>query len=101
MLKRHKAGERVPGGLYFNTHDWTMRVVPREGGALGGGDEARYCAFPTVMMLVAAPVLSFAFVIFLPFIGLALMAKAIVDRAATLLHAGRRAETDTPIRVTK
>jgi hypothetical protein len=53
------------------------------------------------MMLVAAPLLSFAFVIFLPFIGLALMAKAVVDRAAVLLREAKHAKEDVRIRVTK
>jgi hypothetical protein len=101
MLNTHKAGERVLGGLYFNTHDWTMRVVPRDGEVLPGGDEAGYWALPMAMMLVAAPLLSFAFVIFLPFIGLALMAKAVVDRAAVLLREAKHAKEDVRIRVTK
>jgi hypothetical protein len=101
MLNTYKAGERVTRGLYFNTHDWTMRVVPRDGEVLPGGDAGRYWALPMVMMLVAAPVLSFAFVIFLPFIGLALMAKAVVDKAATLLHEAKHAEEDVRISVTK
>jgi hypothetical protein len=100
-LKAYKAGHRVPGGFYFDMHDWTMRVVPREGDVLVGGDEARYRAFPTMMLLVAAPVLSFAFVLFLPFIGLALVAKAAVDKAATLVHEAKHAENDTQIPVTK
>jgi hypothetical protein len=76
-------------------------VVPRDGEVLPEGNEARYWALPIAMMLVAAPVLSFAFVIFLPFIGLALMAKAVVDRAAVLLREAKHAEEDVRIRVTK
>jgi hypothetical protein len=99
MLKTFKAGERVTGGFYFNAHDWTMRVAPREGEVLPGGADDRYYAFPTVMMLVAAPVLSLAFVIFLPFIGLALLTKAGVDKAAIALHEARHAERAGNIRV--
>ncbi len=54
-----------------------------------------------VMMLVAARVLSLAFVIFLSFIGLALMAKAVVDKAAILVHDAKHAENDVQARVTK
>lgn len=102
MLKTHDAGEMVPGGFYFNARDWTMRVVPRAGEVLPGGEDARYYAFPAVMMLVAAPLLSFAFVIFLPFIGLALLGKAVIDRTvAAVREAKEVAPADIVPRVWK
>jgi hypothetical protein len=92
MLRTFKGGDRVTGGFYFNRADWTMRVAPREGEVLPGGEDARYYAFPTLMLLVAAPLLSFAFVIFLPFIGLALLVKAGVDKGAIMWHEAKHAE---------
>jgi hypothetical protein len=99
MLKTFKGGEKVSGGFYINRADWTMRVAPREGEVLPGGESARYYAFPTVMLLVAAPLLSFTFVIFLPFIGLALLGKAAVDKLAVLWREPN--EVEKPARATK
>jgi hypothetical protein len=99
MLKTFKGGEKVRGGFYVNRADWTMRVAPREGEVLPGGEDTRYYAFPAVMMLVAAPLLSFAFVIFLPFIGLALLGKAGIDKLAVLWRQPERVQK--PARATK
>jgi hypothetical protein len=92
MLKTFKGGDTVTGGFYFNRTDWTMRVAPGEGEVLPGGADARYYAFPTLMLLVAAPLLSFAFVIFLPFIGLALLVKVAIDKAAVVWQEAKGAE---------
>lgn len=75
MTRTYNAGTAVKGGFYLNRADWTMFVAPAEGGVLPGDPGARYTAFPTIVMLVAAPVLSLAFVVFLPFIGIALVTK--------------------------
>jgi hypothetical protein len=104
MLKTFKGGDRVAGGFYVNRAEWTMRVAPREGEVLPGGEDARYYAFPTLMLLVAAPLLSFAFVIFLPFIGLALLVKAGIDKGAAVWQettGAAKAEDVVRPRVTK
>lgn len=80
-MRTYTAGETVKGGFYLNRNDWTMRVAPAEGEVLPGDPGTRYIALPTVAMLVAAPVLSLAFVIFLPFIGLALATRALLEKA--------------------
>ena len=95
MLKTFKGGDKVKGGFYFNRADWTMRVAPREGEVLPGNENALYYAFPTLMLLVAAPLLSFAFVIFLPFIGLAMMLKVAIDKAAVMVHEAKTTEPNT------
>jgi hypothetical protein len=92
MLKTFKGGDNVKGGFYFNRHDWTMRVAPREGEVLPGGEIAVYYRFPTLMFLVAAPLLGLMFAMFLPFIGLALIAKVAVDKVAYLWNEGRATE---------
>lgn len=100
MLKTFKGGDTVPGGFYFNRAEWTMRVAPREGELLPGGENEIYYAFPTLMLLIAAPLLGLAFAMFLPFIGLALLVKAGLDKAVVVWHEAPR--TEKPIeRVTK
>jgi hypothetical protein len=94
-MRTYTTPTRVKGGFYLNRDDWTMFVAPAEGAELPGNPGARHLRFPTVAMLVAAPVLSMAFVVFLPFIGIAMVARAGVDaaaRALTTARAARRAE---------
>jgi hypothetical protein len=93
MTKTYTAGTPVKGGFYLNREDWTMFVAPAEGGVLPGEPGARYAAFPTLVMLVAAPVLSLAFVVFLPFIGIALTVKAGLEYAGV---AARTAPAPAP-----
>jgi len=88
-MRTYTTPTRVKGGFYLNREDWTMFVAPTEGAALPGTPGARHYRFPTVAMLVAAPVLSLAFVVFLPFIGIAMVTKAGVDRTARALGAAR------------
>lgn len=84
MLKTLNGGQVAKSGFYFNLADWTMHVAPKQGEVLPGAETTRYLALPTAMILVAAPVISLAFVIFLPFIGLALLVKAAIDKALSL-----------------
>jgi hypothetical protein len=79
-MRTYTAGDTVKGGFYLNREDWTMRVAPAEGEVLPGKPGARYVALPMLAMLVAAPVLSLTFVIFLPFIGLALATRALLEK---------------------
>ncbi len=91
MTKTYTAGTPVKGGFYLNRNDWTMFVAPAEGAVLPGEPGARYTALPTLVMLVAAPVLSLAFVVFLPFIGIALTAKAGLEYTGLLAGKARAA----------
>lgn len=93
-MRTYTTPTRVKGGFYLNRDDWTMFVAPAEGADLPGTPGARHLRFPTVAMLVAAPVLSLAFVVFLPFIGIAMAAKAGVDATARALGAARAARRE-------
>jgi hypothetical protein len=92
MTKTYTAGNAVKGGFYLNRQDWTMFVAPAEGAVLPGEPGATYAAFPTLVMLLAAPVLSLAFVVFLPFIGIALTARAGLTWMGRAVAGVRRAE---------
>ena len=92
MLKTFKGGDNVKGGFYFNRRDWTMRVAPREGEVLPGSDTEVFYGFPTLAFLVAAPLLGFAFAMFLPFIGLALIAKVGLEKVGLVWTEGRAVE---------
>jgi hypothetical protein len=80
-MARHLGGEQVEGGIYFNLDSWEITTISgREGGRLDGSASVGYLRVPAVAMLVMAPLLGAAFAIFLPFIGLALVAGHAAQR---------------------
>ncbi len=72
-MTRYHGKESVKGGLYWSPSRWQMVTIPKEGGVLAGEAEMRYIRVPLLMMLVLGPVMGAAYVMFLPFIGFALM----------------------------
>jgi len=83
-----RAGEAAKAGFYFNTRTWEMDLH-RKDGALPGTEADRYRRVPAVALLLIGPVMGFAFVIFMPFIGFALAARELGLRGAK--WAGRMA----------
>lgn len=79
MLK-HKAGEIVKAGFYWNTREWGAEIVPAEGGPLPGAPDATYYRIAWPALLVLAPVMGGAFAMFLPFIGLAMLVAYLTGR---------------------
>jgi len=90
MTKRN-GGEAAKVGFYFNTRTWEMDLHRKDGGALPGGETDRYIRVPAVALLFLGPVMGFFFVIFLPFIGFALVARELGHRAMAWF--GRKAVT--------
>jgi hypothetical protein len=62
----------VKEGLYFHGRQWAFRSQ-EEAGRLPGGAEEGYWRVPTVALLVVGPVLGLAYVVFLPFLGVAMV----------------------------
>lgn len=79
MLK-HKGGDTVKAGFYWNKGKWGAEIVPVEGGALPGTAETTYFRIAWPVLLVVAPVMGGAFAMFLPFIGLAMLAMFLTGR---------------------
>jgi len=96
-MTRRNAGEAARMGFYFNTRTWEVDLHRKDGGALPGLDGDRYVRIPAAALLVLGPVMGFFFVIFLPFIGFALVAREIGYKAAgwigRLAHAARWTKT--------
>ena len=84
----YKAGDNVKNGYFFNRDEWTMVLAPQEGLALPGGEGERYVKLPTSALLVAAPLLGLAFVVFMPFVGLVLLGKRLVCAVVEILGVG-------------
>ncbi len=82
MLKNYRGGEEVKKGFYASMNRWAIEMVKATGDPLPGAADEKYVRLPTIMMLFAAPLIGFAFVIFLPLIGFVLLG-AMVWRKAT------------------
>lgn len=75
MLKK-RGGGRVKGGFYWDLAKWTILTIPREGGFLPGGPERGYLRIPALLLLLLAPAMGGLYVLFLPFIGFAMVLHA-------------------------
>jgi hypothetical protein len=63
----------VKGGFYFNLDKWDILTVSGKEGVLPGLAGQRYRRLPVLAVLLLAPVLGGLFVVFVPFIGFALV----------------------------
>jgi hypothetical protein len=78
-MAKYTGGEKVGGGYYWNVRNWEVEVVPSEGGRLKATAGTRVkVPFPALFVIV--PLLGALFLMFLPFIGFALFAYAIVRK---------------------
>jgi hypothetical protein len=96
-MTTRNAGEAAKMGFYFNTRTWEVELHRKDGGALPGGDGERYVRIPAAALVVLGPVMGFLFVVFLPFIGFALVARELGLKSAAwigrLAHAVRQTKT--------
>ena len=67
------AGTMVKGGFYFNRDKLDLITVGGKEGQLPGADGQRYLRVPVLAVILLAPVLGGLFVMFMPFIGFALV----------------------------
>jgi hypothetical protein len=82
----HRGGETVSAGFYWRGAAWEIVPVSGPGGALPGDGGERYLRIPTFAMLLAAPVMGALLVVFLPFIGFALLGGHLFRRGARAGH---------------
>ena len=80
-MGQHEGGDKVPGGFYWKQSDWEIEVVKGDEGTLPGNTDTTYLRIPTVAMLLGAPVMGGLFVIFLPFLGFAMLANHLGKKA--------------------
>ncbi|BDG06862.1 hypothetical protein [Anaeromyxobacter oryzae] len=78
-MAKYTGGTMVKGGYYWNPRSWEVEVIPTEGGRLPA-EGAKYVKVPFPMLFVIVPVLGALFLMFLPLIGFALLAHAIVKK---------------------
>ncbi len=88
-MTRYHGGETVGAGAYFNATELSFKVLSDDG-VLPGSAADEYRTVPTVALLVVGPVLGLAYAIFLPFIGLAMVTWAALEKAGQALAAVAR-----------
>ena len=79
-MAKYTGGMQVSGGYYWNPRNWEVEVVPSEGGRLKGAVGSRYVKLPFPLLFVVVPLMGALFLMFLPFIGFALLLQAIVRK---------------------
>jgi hypothetical protein len=91
-------GNSVPGGYYLSKSNWEIFPIARDGERLPGPAAEHYVKVPTAAAFLVTPVLGGLMVVFLPFIGLYLTAKAAVSPIANMFRGSARdlAATVTP-----
>ena len=83
-MKRYDAGSKVAGGYYWNTRKWDIVALNGDTGVLEGERGEQFIKLPLLAMVVVAVAVSFAYVIFLPFIGFALAGYALAKKVGLL-----------------
>jgi hypothetical protein len=93
-MERKSGGTRVKAGYYWHAAQWEIVTISgRDGGVLPGGPDEGYYGIPVLAMLMLAPIMGALFVVFLPFIGFAILAQYAAQAAVAAfkrqaLHAG-------------
>ena len=75
--------QNVEAGLYYTARPFKLTTMDQNGPLPGAGDRT-YHRVPMILMLALAPLLGLAFVIFLPFIGFAMVARIAGEKAVEL-----------------
>jgi len=83
-----KGGAKVKAGFYWRRSQWEIVPLSGAGGVLPGGPEETYHRIPVLVMLAVAPIMGALFVVFLPFIGFALLLQYL---AQSTVRASRHA----------
>jgi hypothetical protein len=98
-MNTKKAGEAAKAGFYFNTRTWELDLHRKDGDALPGTGADRYLRVPAVTLVLLGPIMGFAFVVFMPFIGFALAARELGLRGAKwigrMVHVAATAKNTT------
>ena len=69
----YDGGTSVKSGFYWDLKAWSLTTRSGKGGILPGGPDRRYVKVPIPMVLLLAPVMGGLYVMFLPFIGFAMV----------------------------
>lgn len=82
----YRGGEWVEPGIYLDVRELRFRPMDEEG-RLPGGEATTWRKVPAIVMLLAAPVISVAYFVFLPLVGFLMLAGVVGQK---LLRLGAR-----------
>jgi hypothetical protein len=82
-MTTYTGNQIVETGLYYAARPFRLTSVD-ERGPLPGTEDRTWHRVPMILMLALAPLLGLAFVIFLPFIGFAMVARMAGEKAVEL-----------------
>ena len=97
-MKTTSGGSAVKSGYYISRASWEIVPVRHDGERLPGAAADHYVKVPLAVVFTVMPVLGGLMVVFLPFIGLALVAQQLAKPLAGLFHRSAQdlAATVTP-----
>jgi hypothetical protein len=81
-MRTYEGGASVKSGFYWDLGAWSLTTRSGNGGILPGGPDRRYVKVPVPVVLLLAPVMGGLYVMFLPFIGFAMVFAYAVRGAA-------------------
>jgi hypothetical protein len=76
-------GRKAEAGIYWNKGSWDLVTLSGKGGVLPGGPTHEYVRIPAVALLAVAPLMGATYVVFLPFIGFAMLADYLGKKAGS------------------
>lgn len=85
-MRKLEGTTAVKGGFYFNRNAWEIVVVPGKAGVLPGEPTTTYFKVPALGLFLLAPVMGGLYVLFLPFIGFAMLFHQLGKLAARTAH---------------
>ncbi len=85
MTTTYESGSTVRSGYYLNAASWRIEPVANDGDRLPGG-RGRWMRIPTAAALALVPLLGATFLVFLPFIGFVMMARALARPLVEVFH---------------
>jgi len=83
-MKTIDGGSAVQGGYYLSRNSWEIVPVRNDGERLPGNASDHFVKLPLAAVFAVMPVLGGLMVVFLPFIGLALVARQLAKPLAGL-----------------
>jgi hypothetical protein len=79
-MTTYNGNSKVKSGYYLSTNSFAVEVIGEEGGTLPGAVTTRYVSVPFPLLFAVIPVVGLAFLMFLPFVGIFLVAYAVIQR---------------------
>jgi hypothetical protein len=97
-MTTYSGNSKVQSGYYFSASTLGVEVIGEGGGTLPGPASLRYFSVPFPLLFAIIPVVGLAFLMFLPFIGFALLGVAMAKGVTSRIHerAGAFAATVAP-----